>query len=251
VILTQVHADGAVESWDSDAGTYTLTRADQQLAVRALTWDELRWLAGGHPVSDPVDADTWRGQARDALRSNRAFLDLPEPSYPLNTAAQRALVGQVVDLTRQVNAIIRLLVGRDTLTDTSTAAVVPWACATGTPTTADGATFRFDLSGSFLSPHGGYAIRVERRVLHVSGTGTYTVTLQVVDGATTYSLPWVLPVWQVGTEADFAMGLDDWLFNLTALPLGVVLDDVRVTVTFTGSLAVTWRSVCVIAPTGG
>lgn len=54
-------------------------------------------------------------QARTALDNNKDALARPDPTFPLSLAAQQALVAQVQALTRQNNAIIRLLVGGDLL----------------------------------------------------------------------------------------------------------------------------------------
>jgi len=56
-----------------------------------------------------VNSNTLRDKADTALTNNIAALALPAPSFPLSNAAQQALVNQVTALTRQNNAIIRLL----------------------------------------------------------------------------------------------------------------------------------------------
>ena len=59
--------------------------------------------------------DALAAQARTAYQNNVDFLKLPDPAFPLNVAAQQALVAQVVALTRQTNAIIRLMVAPELL----------------------------------------------------------------------------------------------------------------------------------------
>jgi hypothetical protein len=70
------------------------------------------WLAGPNRV---VTRETLLAQVRAARATNLAFLALPAPTYPLGVAAQTALVNQVTALTRQVDGLIRLIVGSDLL----------------------------------------------------------------------------------------------------------------------------------------
>jgi len=55
------------------------------------------------------------GKARQAYMGNAQFLALPDPAFPLSVAAQQALVNQVIALTRQMQAVIRLTVAEDFL----------------------------------------------------------------------------------------------------------------------------------------
>jgi len=56
-----------------------------------------------------ITLDSLQNKAQAALTNNIAALALPTPSFPLSNAAQQALVNQVTALTRQMDAIIRLL----------------------------------------------------------------------------------------------------------------------------------------------
>ena len=62
-------------------------------------------------TSDPRIANLVALQAagQTALANNITFLGLAPPTFPLSNAAQQALVNQVTALTRQTNAVIRVL----------------------------------------------------------------------------------------------------------------------------------------------
>jgi hypothetical protein len=235
-MLSQVGPDGTVEEWDVEAGVYRVRR-NGTVVQRPLTDAELEWLEAGHP-GDPARVETLRRQGRRAYVQNRAFLLRPAPNYPLSQSAQRALVAQTVALTRQTNGIIRLLLGRDMLGVPDD--VVTWTCDTGTPLSEDGRTFTFDVSAAPFSPWVGGALGVYRVVSRYDGAGEYTAALTVHDGATVYA---------AGTQTGLASDLDDselrWVFDGADIPAGTVLDDVRLTITCTGTLAVQWQSLCV------
>lgn len=85
---------------------------------QAIVWEETGdgWIGisvNPKPGSPAANEQTVRERATRALTTNQAFLDLPD--YPASpTTAQRdqairALIAQDRALTRQVNAIIRLL----------------------------------------------------------------------------------------------------------------------------------------------
>jgi hypothetical protein len=62
------------------------------------------------PGRRDANAVMLEAQARTSYQNNLDFLALPAPTFPLNVAAQSALVAQVAALTRQTNALIRLAV---------------------------------------------------------------------------------------------------------------------------------------------
>lgn len=242
--VSQVHADGSIEEWDGDADTYVLRRHGEVLSARPLTAAEAAWLTSGHPPMDPTTLETLRQQARRAYQLNRAFLDLPAPSYPLSQAAQRALVQQVVSLTRQMNGAIRLLLAREMLGVPDD--VVTWTCPTGTPLSEDGQVFKFNLAAAPFSPWvAGAPLNVYRVVGFRRGTGTYTARIDVHSGGAVYAAPIVLGEHQTGTETDLDVDEQTWNFDASAIPAGTVLDDVRLAVYLTGDLRVQWQSLCV------
>ena len=55
--------------------------------------------------AEDTNADTLRSQALDALAANRTYIAIASPSAAQNTAQAKAL-------TRQMNGVIRLLLGR-------------------------------------------------------------------------------------------------------------------------------------------
>lgn len=115
VVVAQLHPDGTVERWDADAGTYELLAVDgTPMEARSLTASELVWLAA-NPSTDPAKRAWLNRQVRLARKANRDFLDLPPPAVPLLPAGEQQIVDQVIALTRQMNALIGLVVGRDLL----------------------------------------------------------------------------------------------------------------------------------------
>jgi hypothetical protein len=74
------------------------------------TYDGTNWTApaAGSPLGNQ---QALLAKAAVAVSNNLAFLGLNAPSFPLNNAAQQALVAQVVALTRQVDALILLATG--------------------------------------------------------------------------------------------------------------------------------------------
>ena len=108
--------DGSGESWDKVEGYFRYGPGGVVLEQRALTAEELAWLVAMEQAADrEVREVDLHQQARTALVNNADFLNLPAPTYPLNAVAQQRLVEQVQALTRQVNGIIRLLLGSDLL----------------------------------------------------------------------------------------------------------------------------------------
>lgn len=89
-----------------------------EVEARPLTRAELQWLVSLEDAANSELASTVsRSLAVTAVTNNRAFLALPAPTFPLNVAAQQALVNQVQALTRQMDVLIRFTVDQS-LTDT-------------------------------------------------------------------------------------------------------------------------------------
>lgn len=106
------YPSGRVESWDHTLG-YRLVDADGNvLESRPLTPEEGARLT---EFERREERETSRGQlhaqARAALASNAAYLGKVDDG----TATQADHITQVTRVTRQVNALIRLVIGSDLL----------------------------------------------------------------------------------------------------------------------------------------
>jgi len=103
---------GRAEEWDSVAGTYTTwSEAGTQTSQRPLTALEVQEFAEAAARKTSEDnADSLRAKASQAFAINATFLALASP-----TNAQT--LAQVKALTRETNAIIRLLLGALDTTD--------------------------------------------------------------------------------------------------------------------------------------
>ena len=235
----QVNPDGTVETWDVAAGTYTVSRDGSVLLTRGLTAAEVEWVeSGGGSVPttvDPARVDQLRQLARQAIAGNDAFLDLPAPTYPLGVAAQQALVGQVKDLTRQVSALIRIVVGRDLLRVPPPGPGCP--AGSVTPATAGGSTGG-EWTWPTVAPVGPDPadVRILWSAHSMSGTGQMNFRLYR-NGTTSLYAP--------GVTLDHAqLAALVGTINFAALPVGdpspMRLEIVRTS----GDVEVQWKNVC-------
>lgn len=106
------YPSGRVESWSHEDG-YTLTSPDGEVLVeRPLTPAESARLTEfeAFPVREQ-NRNQLHTQARAALTGNAVYLGKVDDG----TAVQADHITQVARLTRQVNALIRLVIGSDLL----------------------------------------------------------------------------------------------------------------------------------------
>jgi len=115
-VITRHRLDGSSETFDMVDG-YILRDAQNVIVEqRPLTGAERGDVA--RLEAQPVrtrQRQQMLEKTRQAYMGNAQFLALPDPTFPLSVAAQQALVDQVIALTRQMQAVIRLTVADDFL----------------------------------------------------------------------------------------------------------------------------------------
>lgn len=108
-VVVDTYPDGRAEEYDTDAGIYRLRSADGTVVVeRPMTADEVAQVR--QPAREQSSTQL-HAQARAALTSNADYLAKVDGG----TAVQADHITQIARLTRQVNALIRLVVGSDLL----------------------------------------------------------------------------------------------------------------------------------------
>lgn len=99
-------AGNRLEEWDSVAGYTRWSDAGAVLERRALTAEEAAPLAAQEADNvRTTNGDSLRAQASGALAANRSYIALASPTATDTTK-------QVKALSRQMNALIRLLLGQ-------------------------------------------------------------------------------------------------------------------------------------------
>lgn len=103
VIKTNEQFNRSTQVREGPVVTVFADRVEWVYTVRAMTVEEVA--ARDAELQKPINLATLRSQAETALESNRTFLALASPSNAQTLA-------QVKSLTRQMNAVIRLVVGK-------------------------------------------------------------------------------------------------------------------------------------------
>jgi hypothetical protein len=105
----------STQQWDTDAGVYTRYLYGAVVEQRPFTDTEIAWLAGAATDSArQANRAALLAAARAAFTNNAAYL----AKVTGGTATNADHIAQVPALTRQMQAVIRIIVGSDLLDQT-------------------------------------------------------------------------------------------------------------------------------------